>query len=192
MTQYPQEPDADSSTGSVRFLRRWQIATAIAGLLALTLLIINVVLRVRLDDAVESQSQAVAAAETLRGENAELTSRTEELLNQLSTSNERLTGLVSQLNASKKQLAAADANVRRQVAAQTAAERAAERATSGARQQRARTVALQAQLRNAQTCSAATIRALAQIHAGADIESGADEAAATLQGVLPACRAGLR
>lgn len=192
MTQYPQGPGADSPNDNAPSTRRWQIALVVVGLLAVTLLIINVVLRVRLDAAAESQSQAVSAAETLKSENAELTSRSEELLNQLSTSNERLTELVSQLKVTKEQLAAADADVRRQVATQNAAERAAERANSGVGQQRARVAALEAQLRNAQTCSAATIRAFAQIHAGPDIESGADEAAATLDGVLPACRAGLR
>jgi hypothetical protein len=51
---------------------------------------------------------------------------------------------------------------------------------------------LRFQLANAQTCSAAGIKALAQIHSGPDIETGATAAADTLESVLPACRAGLR
>ncbi|MEZ5186120.1 MAG: hypothetical protein R2720_10280 [Candidatus Nanopelagicales bacterium] len=158
----------------------------------MTLLVINVVLRARLDDAHASEADALATAEELRSENTDLTKRNDQLLTQLSTSNDRLTGLTDRLNLSKKQLAAADADVKRQVAAQNAAERAVRRADAGVRRARAQVKASQAQLRNAQTCSVAGIKALAQIHSGPDIESGADKAASTLQAALPACRAGLR
>ena len=50
----------------------------------------------------------------------------------------------------------------------------------------------EAQLANAQTCSAGALMALAQVNAGPDIESGATEAAETLAGIMPACRSGLR
>ncbi|MGB3013217.1 MAG: hypothetical protein WBB41_01240, partial [Candidatus Nanopelagicales bacterium] len=124
-------------------------------------------------------------------DNAVLTTRSEQLLTQLSTSNERLAELISRLNLTNRQLAAADADVQTQVTAQRAAARAADRADNGLQRARAQAAALRAQLRNAQTCSAAAITALGQIHSGPDIESGADEAAATLESVLPACRAGL-
>jgi chromosome segregation ATPase len=172
-------------------LRRWQIAAVALGLIALTLLIINFVLRARVDSVTASEAAKVATTAQLQQENAELRSRTEQLLTQLSTSNERLTDLTSRLNLTNRQLAAADADVQSQVAAQRAAARVADRADGGLRRARAQAAALRAQLRNAQTCSAAAIKALGQIHSGPDIESGADEAAATLESVLPACRAGL-
>ena len=109
--------------------------------------------------------------------------RNDELLTQLSTSSELLTGLTGQAR-----LSAADGDVAKQVAAQRVAERAAAR--PGARAQ-ARTVAVRAQLRNAQTCAAGALLALSQVHSGPDLESGADEAADTLKAVLPACRSGL-
>ena len=67
------------------------------------------------------------------------------------------------------------------MAQQVAAQRAAKKALAKA----------QAQLRNAQTCAAGALLALSQVHSGPDVESGSDEAAATLESVLPACRAGL-
>jgi hypothetical protein len=160
----------------------------VVAILALTLLLINVVLRVRLDEAVAQRSQAVTLAEELRTQNAELTARSEQLLSQLSTSNERLTEQVNRVDPARVPSPSA---VTRQVKAQRSAERAARRAT-GPRQQRARIVALRAQLRNAQTCSAGSLRALAQIHSGADVESGAEQAANLLDRVMPACRAALR
>ncbi|MEZ5157710.1 MAG: hypothetical protein R2687_02645 [Candidatus Nanopelagicales bacterium] len=187
MTDIPLEQESGKPS---EILRRWQIAAVVLALVALTLLIINVVLRARVDSAAASEAAAVAAAE-LQKENTQLSSRSEQLLTQLSTSGERLADLTSRLNLTDRQLAAADADVQSQVAAQRAAARAADRADSGVRQARAQAAALRAQLRNAQTCSAAAIKALAQIHSGPDIESGADEAAATLESVLPACRAGL-
>ena len=65
---------------------------------------------------------------------------------------------------------------------------AAARRGAGAREQVA---VLRAQLRNAQTCAAGALQALAQVHSGPDIDSGSTQAAATLEAVLPACRAGL-
>lgn len=188
MTQTPLETPAVTTNPA----RPWQIAVAVLALVALTLLVINVVLRSRVDAAETERSAAVTAADGLREENATLTTRNEELLNQLSTSNERLADLTGRLNLTKRQLAAADADVQRQVAAQKVAERLARQADAGVSKARAQVAAVQAQLRNAQTCSAAGIKALAQIHSGPDIESGAGKAADTLQAVLPACRAGLR
>lgn len=188
MTDIPLEQESGKPS---EILRRWQIAAVVLALVALTLLIINVVLRARVDSAAASEAAAVAAAAELQKENTQLSSRSEQLLAQLSTSGERLADLTSRLNLTDRQLAAADADVQSQVAAQRAAARAADRADSGVRQARAQAAALRAQLRNAQTCSTAAIKALSQIHSGPDIESGADEAAATLESVLPACRAGL-
>lgn len=188
MTQGPVDPVA----GSPDPRRPWQIAVAVLGLLALTLLIINVVLRTRADSAVRSQKEAVAAAEELRAQTTQLSARSEELLTQLSTSNERLAEVTGRLDLTEEQVAAADANVTKQVAAQEAAERALRRADGGLRRARAEVAVLQAQLRNAQTCSAAAITALAQIHSGPDIETGSEQAADTLEAVLPACRAGLK
>ncbi|MFN8183605.1 MAG: hypothetical protein U0R23_04190 [Candidatus Nanopelagicales bacterium] len=188
MTQATAEPMAGA--GDPR--RPWQIAVAILSLLTLTLLIINVVLRTRADSAVRAETEAVATAEDLRAQTAQLSARNEELLTQLSTSNERLAEVTGRLSLTEKQVAAADANVTKQVAAQQAAERALRRADGGLRRAQAEVAALQAQLRNAQTCSAAAITALAQIHSGPDIETGSDQAATTLEAVLPACRAGLK
>ncbi len=188
MSQAPAGPEA----GPRDPRRPWQIAVAVLGVLTLTLLIINVVLRTRADSAVRSENEAVAAAEELRAQTAQLSARSEELLTQLSTSNERLAEVTGRLNLTEEQVAAADANVNKQVAAQRAAERELRQADGGLRRARAEVAALQAQLRNAQTCSAAAIAALAQIHSGPDIESGSEQAAATLEAVLPACRAGLR
>lgn len=153
-------------------VRRWQIAVAVLILVSLTLLIITIALRVRADSAVRERGEAVARAEAAGAEAGQQQRRNEELLTQLSASNERLSELTGQLD-----LAAADRNVDKQVAAQRAARRALAQA--------------QAQLRNAQTCAAGALLALSQIHAGADIESGSDDAAATLNTVLPSCRAGL-
>jgi septal ring factor EnvC (AmiA/AmiB activator) len=164
--------------------RPWQIAVAVLAVVTLTMLIINLVLRSRADQAVTTRDEAVAAVEQLRSENAELATRNEQLLTQLSASNERLADIVARVDGG----GAADANVSRQVAAQKAAERAAARRGAGPREQVA---VLRAQLRNAQTCAAGALQALAQVHAGPDIDSGSSEAAATLEAVLPACRAGL-
>lgn len=172
-------------------VRRWQIAVAVLGVLVLTLLVINLVLRSRVDTAGSQRTKAVDATEGLTARNAELQARNEELLTQLSTSHERMTGVAEQLGMDKELVAAADANVRRQVAAQKAAERAAQSANAAAARSRAQLAAARAQLRNAQTCSAGALKALGQIHAGPDIESGAEQAAETLESVLPACRAGL-
>lgn len=172
--------------------RPWQIAVAVLAVLALTLLVINVVLRSRADSARAAQATAEQRTAQLTTENAELRTRNDQLLTQLSTSHERLTGVVDRMRLTKKQLAAADADVAAQVAAQKAAERAVRRADSQAQRARAALAATQAQLRNAQTCSAAAIRALSQIHSGPDIETGAAQAAETLESALPACRAGLR
>jgi chromosome segregation ATPase len=177
---------SDPTTERPDPLRRWQIAVAVLAVLSVTLLLITVILRTRADAAVEERDEAVARAETAGADVAQLQRRNEQLLTQLSTSNERLTELTGQFTS--QQLAAADRDVRRQVAAQQAAERAATRPRAGVR---AQTAALRAQLRNAQTCAAGTLLAMSQIHAGADVESGSDEAAATLESVLPACRAGL-
>lgn len=166
--------------------RPWQIAVAVLAVVTLTMLIINLVLRSRADQAVTTKDEAVAALEQLRAENAELASRNEQLLTQLSASNERLADIVGRVDSAGR--GAADTNVAKQVAAQRAAERAAARRGAGPREQ---AVALRAQLRNAQTCAAGALQALAQVHAGPDIDSGSSEAAATLEAVLPACRAGL-
>ena len=164
--------------------RPWQIAVAVLAVLTLTMLVINLVLRARTDQAVTKEQEAVAALEGLRTENAELASRNEQLLTQLSASNELLAGIVARVDGT----GAADANVARQVAAQRAAERAAARRGAGAREQAA---VLRALLRNAQICAAGALQALSQVHAGPDIDSGSTQAAATLEAVLPACRAGL-
>lgn len=154
-------------------LRRWQIAAAVLALVCLTLLITTIALRVRADAAVRERDEAVARADAAAAEAGQQQRRNEELLTQLSTSNERLTELTGQV----PDLGAADANVAKQVAAQRDAKRALARA--------------QAQLRNAQTCAAGAVLALSQVHSGPDLESGADEAAATLDSVLASCRAGL-
>ena len=107
--------------------RPWQIAVAVLAILTLTMLIINLVLRARADQAVTKEQEAVAALEGLRSENAELASRNEQLLTQLSASNELLAGIVARIDGA----GAADANVSRQVAAQRAAERAAARRGAG-------------------------------------------------------------
>jgi hypothetical protein len=170
-------------------LRKWQIAVAALSVLSLTLLLINLVLRARADAAVTERQEAVTRADSAVAEAAAQQRRNEELLTQLSTSNERLAELTGQVP--ERDLGPADANVERQVAAQRAAERAAQRAGSAVQRARAESAAVRAQLRNAQTCAAGGLLALAQIHAGPDIESGADDAAATLDSVLAACRAGL-
>lgn len=154
-------------------LRRWQIAAAVLALVCLTLLITTIALRVRADAAVRERDEAVARADAAAAEAGQQQRRNEELLTQLSTSNERLTELTGHV----PDLGAADANVAKQVAAQRDAKRALARA--------------QAQLRNAQTCAAGAVLALSQVHSGPDLESGADEAAATLDSVLASCRAGL-
>lgn len=168
-------------------LRKWRIAVAVLALLSLTLFIINLVLRARADTAVAQRNEAVTAADQAKADAGTLQRRNDELLTQLSTSNERLTELTASLQLTDKQLAAADADVAKQVAAQQRAAAAAQRAQSAS----ARASALEAQLRNAQTCSAAAILAFGQIHAGPDIDSGSDEASDTLQAALPACKAGL-
>lgn len=165
----------------------WQIAVAALAVISLTLLLLNVALRSRADNAVAERDAAIAQAEQARSDLGVVQRRNDELLSQLSTSSERLAELVRTAELSDKQLAAADANVQAQVAAQQRAERALARASGAA----ARAAAYQAQLRNAQTCSAAALLAFGQIHAGPDIESGATEAADTLESVLPACKAGL-
>ncbi|MCU0278801.1 MAG: hypothetical protein MUF33_01175 [Candidatus Nanopelagicales bacterium] len=196
MTQTTERPDMaqvrQESGAKFTSVQRWQIAVAVLAVLTLTLLLINVVLRSRIDAARTAEAQAVAAAEDLRSENADVVRRNEQLLTQLSSSNEKLSGLIDRLNLTKKQLSAAQADVTRQVASQRIAERAARQADTAARKARARAAALRFQLANAQTCSAAGIKALAQIHSGPDIETGATAAADTLESVLPACRAGLR
>jgi hypothetical protein len=101
------------------------------------------------------------------------------------SSNERLADVIGRID---EGLGAADANVAQQVTAQRVAQRAATRPSAGPREQ---VVLLRAQLRNAQTCAAGALQALAQVHAGPDIDSGSSQAAATLEAVLPACRAGL-
>ena len=178
---------SETSQDAARDPRRpWRIAVAVLGVLTITMLIINLVLRVRADDAAAAKDEAVAALDQLRAENADLATRNDQLLTQLSTSNERLADIVGRVDDAG--LGAADAHVASQVAAQRAAERAAARRGAGAREQ---VVVLRAQLRNAQTCAAGALQALAQVHAGPDIDSGSSEAAATLEAVLPACRAGL-
>lgn len=164
-------------------LRRWQIAVAVLALLSLTLLLINLVLRARAGNAVQQRDEAVARADQALAEAGQQQRRNDELLTQLSTSSELLTGLTGQVT-----LSAADVNVAVQVAAQRAAQRAATRPGAGPR---ARTVAARAQLRNAQTCAAGALLAMSQVHAGPDLESGADEAADSVRSVLPACKAGL-
>ena len=166
--------------------RPWQIAVAVLAVFALTMLVITVVLRMRADEAVSARQDAVAAMEGLQSENAQLASRNEQLLTQLSASNERLADIIARLDDTG--LGAADEDVAEQVAAQRAAERAADRRGAGPREQ---VVVLRTQLRNAQTCAAGALQALAQVHAGPDIESGSAQAASTLEAVLPACRAGL-
>ncbi len=173
-----QEPPAEPE---VNPLLKWQIAVAALAVLALTLLIINVLLRSRADDAVAQRDAAIGQADQARADLGTLQRRNDELLSQLSTSSERLSELVNSVGLTDKQLAAADADVAAQVRAQQRAEQADDTAR-----------ALQAQLRNAQTCSAGALLAFGQIHAGPDIESGASEAADTLEAVLPACRAGLQ
>ncbi len=179
----------DSGPPGAPRVNRWQAAALLLGVVATALLIINFVLRARVDEAVEAKAEAVTAAERLTTDNADLAARNEQLLTQLSASNERLSELVTRLSLTKKQLSVADADVARQVAAQKAAQRAVSRADSQVQKARARQAAAEAQLRNAQTCSAAGIKALSQIHAGPDIESGAEQAAVTLESALPACRA---
>ncbi len=164
----------------------WQIAVAVLAVLTVTMLIINVVLRVRADRAVDRQDEAVTAVEQLRTENSELAARNEQLLTQLSAANEQLADIIGRVDDAG--LGAADVDVAAQVDAQRAAERAADARGAGPREQ---IVALRAQLRNAQTCAAGALQALAQVHSGPDIDSGSSEAAATLEAVLPACRAGL-
>lgn len=181
----PQEFGEEPTPSAVR---KWQIAVAVLAVLTLTLLVVNVVLRSRADQAIAARDVAVQQAEEAGADAGTLQRRNEELLSQLSTSNERLTELTNSLQLTKKQLAAADADVEQQVAAQDRAQRALARARSAAN----RVAAVETQLRNAQTCSAAAILAFAQIHAGPDVESGATEAADTLQSVLPACKAGLK
>lgn len=169
-------------------LRKWQIAVLVLSLLCAVLLLINVVLRVRADQAVEQRAEAVAQAEQAKADAGTLQRRNDELLSQLSTSNERLSEIINTLELTTSQWAAADADVAKQAAAQQRAEQAFARADSAA----ARAKAYEAQLRNAQTCSAAAILALQQIHSGPDIDSGASEAADTLESVVPACKAGLK
>lgn len=173
-------------------VRPWRVTVAILGVLVLTLLTINLVLRSRADAALSARTDAVGATDELAARNAELAARNEELLTQLSTSHERMAAVTERLGMGKELVAAADTNVQRQVVAQQAAQRAVRSADSAVARSRARAAALAAQLRNAQTCSAGALQALGQIHAGPDIESGADQAAETLEAVLPACRAGLR
>jgi hypothetical protein len=168
-------------------LLKWQIAVAALAVLTLTLLLINLALRGRADTAVAEREAAVAQAEQANADLGVVQRRNDELLSQLSTSSERLSELLRAADLSDKQLSAADADVAAQVRAQQRAERALARNPSPA----ARAAALQAQLRNAQTCSAGALLAFGQIHAGPDIESGATEAADTLEAVLPACTAGL-
>ncbi len=182
----------DAPVESQNPARPWQIAVAVLGLVTLTLLVINLVLVARAGDAWSAKAAATATTEQLQAENARLTARNEQLLTQLSTSNERLAEITGQLNMTKEQVAAADANVQRQVAAQEAAERALAGAQGGLPRARAQVAVLEAQLANAQTCSAGALMALAQVNAGPDIESGATEAAETLAGIMPACRSGLR
>lgn len=164
VTEVQQAPD---------HVRPWRIATIVLALLSLTLLITTIALRARSDGAVQQRNEAVARADAAASEASQQQRRNEELLTQLSTSNERLVELTGQV----PDLAAADANVAKQVDAQRAAKRALAEA--------------QAQLRNAQTCAAGALLALSQIHSGPDLESGSDDAAATLETVLPSCRAGL-
>lgn len=181
-TQEPWDEPRDPS------LRKWQIAVGVLALLSVVLLLINIVLRVRADEAGTRQAEAVAQAEQAKADAGTLQRRNDELLSQLSTSNERLSEIIKTLELTKTQLAAADADIAKQTAAQAQAEKALAKASSAA----ARAKAYEAQLRNAQTCSAAAILALQQIHAGPDIESGATEAADTLESVVPACKAGLK
>ena len=180
-----QEPTVEDRDPS---LRKWQIAAGVLGLLCVVLLLINVILRARADDAAHQRNEAVAQADQAKSDAGTLQRRNDELLSQLSTSNERLTEIINTLALTKSQLAAADADVARQTAAQQRAEKALARANSAA----ARAKAYEAQLRNSQTCSVAAILALQQIHSGPDIESGATEAADTLESVVPACKAGLK
>ena len=105
-------------------LRKWQITVAVLAVLTLTLLVVNVVLRSRADQAVMAREAAVQQAEQARADSGTLQRRNDELLSQLSTSNERLTELTNSLQLSNAQLAAADANVQRQVAAQDKAQQA--------------------------------------------------------------------
>lgn len=163
------EPDGNA-------LLAWQVAVAVLAVLTLTLLLINLGLRGRADDAVAQRDEAVASAEQAKADAATLQRRNDELLSQLSTSSERLSGIIETMALTDQELSAADANVDRQVAAQN-------RAKGNAK--------VQAQLRNAQTCAAGTVLALSQIHAGPDIESGSNDAAVTLEAVAPACQAGL-
>lgn len=188
MTNTPPE----TARGPADPLRAWRIAVAILGVLVLTLLIINLILRSRADTAVSQRIDAVGATEGLSARNAELTARNEQLLTQLSTSHERMAAVTERLGMQRELVAAADANVQRQVAAQQAAERAAQSAKTATARSRAQVAVFKAQLRNAQTCSAGALKALGQVHAGPDFESGAQQAADTLGAVLPACRAGLR
>lgn len=181
-TQEPWQEPRDPS------LRKWQIAVGVLALICVVLLLINVVLRVRADQASQERAEAVAQADQAKADAGTLQRRNDELLSQLSTSNERLSEIINTLELTKSQLAAADADVVKQTAAQAQAEKALARANSAA----ARANLYEAQLRNAQTCSAAAILALQQIHAGPDIDSGASEAADTLESVVPACKAGLK
>lgn len=181
----PQDPPRQDGQ-AMSEVRRLQIAVAVLAVVTFTLLITAIVLRGRADSAVQARDEAVASAEAAELEATTQQRRNEQLLTQLSTSNERLAELTGSL--SRAQLAAADRNVEQQVAAQRAAEKAAGRAGAGAP---ARAASLAAQLRNAQTCAAGSLLALSQIHAGPDLDSGTDEAVSTLEAVLPSCAAGL-
>jgi hypothetical protein len=169
-------------------IRKWQIAVGVLALLCTVLLLINVVLRVRADQAIAERDTSVAQAEQAKADAGTLQRRNDELLSQLSTSNERLSEIINILDLSDEQLSAADADVAKQVAAQQRAEKALSSANSAG----TRADAYRTQLRNAQTCAAAAILAIQQIHAGPDIESGASEAADTLDRVSQACQAGLK
>lgn len=151
--------------------RLWQIVAAVLALLVVTLLITTIALRSRSEAAVSAQQAADQRAAELENANRELTERNERLFTQLSTSNERLTDAVDQVDVPAQYRDVSARQLRRAAAAK------------GARD---------AQLRNAQLCSAATLKALSQIHAGADIESGSDKALTILGAAVPVCRIAFR
>lgn len=169
-TPQPAEPTAPPE-------RAWQIATAVLAVMCLTLLVITFVLRARADQAVQSEQRAVDAMAELEQSNAELGSRNDTLLNQLSVSNERLAEVINELGLPASALKVSEAQIRRAVAAQQAAGNARERQA--------------AEAQTARLCAAATLRALGEVHAGPDIESGSDEAVSTLTAALPACQKAL-
>lgn len=169
---------ARSSSSPSDQVRLWQIAAGVLALLVFTLLITTIALRSRADSAGDKQLAAERRTAELESANTELSQRNKQLYTQLSASNERLVELVGEVNVPASYKDVTEPQVSRAVAAQ-------ENAGSAAARERA-------QLRNAQICSATSLRALFLIHGGADIESGSDKAAALVATAAPSCNAALR